>query len=90
MYKRDVARRLHFSVITKNHEEEKTLQREFDALKTKVDKDISDLRLRNKLRAKLIGAELTRAFNRIKFHFPVSECYNRVDNRIGNIAKIIG
>ena len=32
----------------------------------------------------------TRAFNRIKFHFPVSECYNRVDNRIGNIAKIIG
>ena len=31
-----------------------------------------------------------RAFNRIKFHFPVSECYNRVDNRIGNIAKIIG
>ena len=31
-----------------------------------------------------------RVVNRIKFHFPVSECYNRVDNRIGNIAKIIG
>ena len=30
-----------------------------------------------------------RVVNRIKFHFPVSECYNRVDNRIGNIAKII-
>ena len=32
----------------------------------------------------------SRVVNRIKFHFPVSECYNRVDNRIGNIAKIIG
>ena len=33
---------------------------------------------------------MTRVVNRIKFHFPVSECYKRVDNRIGNIAKIIG
>ena len=32
----------------------------------------------------------SRVVNRIKFHFPVSECYNRVDNRIGNIVKIIG
>ena len=32
----------------------------------------------------------SRVVNRIKFHFPVIECYNRVDNRIGNIAKIIG
>ena len=31
-----------------------------------------------------------RVVNRIKFHFPVSECYNKVDNRIGTIAKIIG
>ena len=32
----------------------------------------------------------TRAFNRIFFHFPVSKGYNRVDNRIANIVKIIG
>ena len=31
----------------------------------------------------------TRASNRIFFHFPVSEGYNRVDNRIANIVKII-
>ena len=31
-----------------------------------------------------------RVVNRIKFHFPVSQCHNRVDNRIGNNAKIIG
>ena len=33
---------------------------------------------------------MTRASNRIFFHFPVSEGYNRVDNRIANIVKIIG
>ena len=33
---------------------------------------------------------LTRVLNRIFFHFPVSECHNRVDNRIANITKIIG
>ena len=33
---------------------------------------------------------VTRASNRIFFHFPVSEGYNRVDNRIANIVKIIG
>ena len=32
----------------------------------------------------------TRVVNRIFFHFPVSEGYNRVDNRIANIVKIIG
>ena len=31
-----------------------------------------------------------RVVNRIFFHFPVSEGYNRVDNRIANIVKIIG
>ena len=31
-----------------------------------------------------------RVVNRIKFHFPVGECYNRIDYRIDNIAKIIG
>ena len=31
-----------------------------------------------------------RASNRITFHFPVSEGYNKVDNRIANIVKIIG
>ena len=31
-----------------------------------------------------------RVVNRIKFHFPVSECYNRVNNIMGNIAKILG
>jgi len=31
----------------------------------------------------------TRASNRIFFDFPVSEGYNRVDNRIANIVKII-
>ena len=30
-----------------------------------------------------------RASNRIFFHFPESEGYNRVDNRIANIVKII-
>ena len=35
-------------------------------------------------------SDVTRVVNRIKFHFPVSECYDRVDNRIGNIGKIIG
>ena len=29
-------------------------------------------------------------FNRIIFHFPVSEGHNRVDNRIAKVAKIIG
>ena len=33
------------------------------------------------------GMGSPRVVNRIKFHFPVSECYNRVDSRIGNIAK---
>ena len=33
---------------------------------------------------------VTRVVNRIFFHFPVSEGYNRVDNRIANIVKIIG
>ena len=28
------------------------------------------------------GGAGIRVVNRIKFHFPVSECYNRVDNRI--------
>ena len=28
--------------------------------------------------------------NRIISHFPVSKGYNRVDNRIANIMKIIG
>ena len=32
----------------------------------------------------------TRVFNRIIFHFPVSEGHNRVDNRIAKVAKIIG
>ena len=32
----------------------------------------------------------TRASNRIFFHFPVSEGYNKVDNRIANFVKIIG
>ena len=36
-----------------------------------------------------IGDE-TSASNRIFFPFPVSEGYNRVDNRIANIVKIIG
>ena len=31
-----------------------------------------------------------RVFNRIIFHFPVSEGNNRVDNRIAKVAKIIG
>ena len=32
----------------------------------------------------------SRVVNRRKFHFYVSECYNMVDNRIGNVAQIIG
>ena len=90
MYKRDVARRLHFSVITKNHEEEKTLQREFDALKTKVDKDISDLRLRkrNKLRAKLIGADPNKKVfwkflrNQVKSAGSISALLNKVRDSV--------
>ena len=31
-----------------------------------------------------------RASNRIFFHFPVSESYNRVDNKIANLVKIRG
>ena len=31
-----------------------------------------------------------RVFNRIIFHFPVSEGHNQVDNRIAKVAKIIG
>ena len=33
---------------------------------------------------------LPKVFNRIIFHFPVSEGHNRVDNRIAKVAKIIG
>ena len=56
MRKRDISRRIHLSVLSRNNEEEKKLQHEYDRLKTQVDKDISEMRLRkrNKLRAKLI------------------------------------
>ena len=33
---------------------------------------------------------VTRVLNWIFFHFPVSEGYSRVDNRVANIVKIIG
>ena len=36
------------------------------------------------------GHLLIRASNRIFFHFPVSKGYNRVNNRIANVVKIIG
>ena len=47
-------------------------------------------RLRFGMYATLKPRNGTRASNRIFFHFPVSEGYNRVDNRIANIVKIIG
>ena len=31
-----------------------------------------------------------RVVDRIKFHFPVSECYNKVYNKIDNVDQIIG
>ena len=84
--KQRVARRVQASIISKNKVEEMRLLREFNELKTKVDKDISDLRIkrRNKLRAKLLNEDPNRKLfwkclkNQVKKAGSISALLNKV------------
>ena len=84
--KQRVARRVQASIISKNKVEEMRLLREFNELKTKVDKDISDLRIkrRNKFRAKLLNEDPNRKLfwkclkNQVKKAGSISALLNKV------------
>ena len=81
-----MSRRLHLAVQLGNFDEERRLLREYVELKTQVDKSISDMRLRkrNKLRAKLLGADPNRKMfwkflkNQVKSAGSISALLNKV------------
>ena len=84
--KQVVAHQLQLSIISKNKEQELKFQREYNKLKTKVDKDTSDLRIkrRGKLRAKLLSADSNRKMfwkfvkNQVKTAGSISALLNKV------------
>ena len=67
-----------------------TTQRIIPASRTKIEGIKKGVKEKFALNVILGSTSISmRASNRIFFHFPVSEGYNRVDNRIANIVKII-